>query len=183
MSTCVAGYAADDRRGVNLKVEPVLAQISRRGDRLHSANAACAGRMARSFRQFVRVILQSQEPRLDAAVALDAVVWSLGFLVLYQLPDSKRYGDMASLRSDADLLDLFLNPTYVSLPQWLTQLVVTSILTALVATAVYRSRMHLLARVRAAMPRRVPSHAPSSCMLRSSDGTPSERPEKRRGCR
>jgi adenylate cyclase len=78
-----------------------------------------------------------------------AVVWSLGFLVLYQLPDSKRYGDMASLRSDADLLDLFLNPTYVSLPQWLTQLVATSILTALVATAVYRSRMHLLARVRA----------------------------------
>ena len=75
-----------------------------------------------------------------------AVVWSLS---LYQLPDSKRYGDMASLRSDADLLDLFLNPTYVSLPQWLTQLVATSILTALVATAVYRSRMHLLARVRA----------------------------------
>ena len=78
-----------------------------------------------------------------------AVVWSLAFLLLYELPDSKRYGDMASLRSDADLLDLFLNPTYVSLPQWLTQLVATSILTALVATAVYRSRMHLLARVRA----------------------------------
>ena len=50
MSTCVAGYAADDRRSVNLKVEPVLAQISRRGDRLHSASAACVGRMARSFR-------------------------------------------------------------------------------------------------------------------------------------
>jgi adenylate cyclase len=78
-----------------------------------------------------------------------AVVWSLAFLVLYELPDSKRYGDMALLQSDADLLELFLNPTYVSLPQWLTQLVATSILTALVATAVYRSRLHLLARVRA----------------------------------
>jgi len=78
-----------------------------------------------------------------------AVVWSLAFLVLYELPDSKRYGDMALLQSDADLLELFLNPTYVSLPQWLTQLVATSILTALVATAVYRSRVHLLARVRA----------------------------------
>ena len=78
-----------------------------------------------------------------------AVVWSLGFLMLYELPNSKRYGDMASLRSDADLLDLFLNPTYVSLPQWLTQLVATTILTALVATAVHRSRMHLLARVQA----------------------------------
>src|SRR5215207_974185 len=78
-----------------------------------------------------------------------AVVWSLAFLVLYELPDSKRYGDMALLQSDADLLELFLNPTYVSLPQWLTQLVATSMLTALVATAVYRSRVHLLARVRA----------------------------------
>ena len=56
---------------------------------------------------------------------------------------------MALLQSDADLLELFLNPTYVSLPQWLTQLVATSILTALVATAVYRSRVHLLARVQA----------------------------------
>jgi adenylate cyclase len=78
-----------------------------------------------------------------------AVVWSLAFFVLYQLPDSKRYGDMSSQLSDADLLGLFLNPTYVSLPQWLTQLVATSILTALVATAVYRSRKHLLAQVQA----------------------------------
>src|SRR5215208_3139809 len=38
-----------------------------------------------------------------------AVVWSLAFLVLYQLPDSKRYGDMSSQPSDADLLALFLN--------------------------------------------------------------------------
>ena len=77
------------------------------------------------------------------------VVWSLAFVQLYARPDSKRYGDIISLESDADLLELFLSPTYVSLPQWLTQLVATSILTALLATAVYRSRMHLLARVRA----------------------------------
>ena len=77
------------------------------------------------------------------------VVWSLAFVQLYARPDLKRYGDIISLELDADLLELFLSPTYVSLPQWLTQLVATSILTALLATAVYRSRMHLLARVRA----------------------------------
>ena len=33
-----------------------------------------------------------------------AVVWSLAFLVLYELPDSKRYGDMALLQSDGHLL-------------------------------------------------------------------------------
>ena len=78
-----------------------------------------------------------------------AVVWSLGFLILYQLPDSLRYSDIISQQSDEDLLTLFLNPTYVSLPQWLTQLVATTILTTLVAIAVYRSRMHLLAQVQA----------------------------------
>jgi len=76
-------------------------------------------------------------------------IWSLTFLSLYQLPDSKRYGDMGLQQTDSDLLDLFLSPTYVSLPQWLTQLVATSILTALLAIAVYRSRTHLLAQVQA----------------------------------
>ena len=78
-----------------------------------------------------------------------AVVWSLAFLFLYELPDSKRFSDMTSQQSDEDLLNLFFNPTYVSLPQWLTQIAATSILTALVAIAVSRSRMHLLAQVRA----------------------------------
>jgi adenylate cyclase len=78
-----------------------------------------------------------------------AVVWSLAVLLLYGLPDSKGIGDMARQQSDADLLAMFLNPTYVSLPQWLTQLAATGFLTALLAIAVYRSRMHLLAQVHA----------------------------------
>ena len=78
-----------------------------------------------------------------------ATVWSLAFLYLYQLPESKRYGDMGLQQTDGELLNLFLNPTYVSLPQWLAQLVATGILTALLAIAVHRSRMHLRAQVEA----------------------------------
>ena len=70
-------------------------------------------------------------------------VWSWAFLHLYQLPETKRYGDMGLQQTDGELLNLFLNPTYVSLPQWLAQLVATGILTALLAIAVHRSRMHL----------------------------------------
>jgi len=76
-------------------------------------------------------------------------IWSLTFLYLYQLPESKRYSDMGLQQTDGALLNLFLNPTYVSLPQWLTQLVATSIFTALLAIAVYKSRMHPLAQVQA----------------------------------
>ena len=73
-------------------------------------------------------------------------VWSLTFLHLYRLPELVRYDQVTLQLTDTELLSLFLNPTYVSLPQWLTQIVATSILTALLATAVYRSRMHLIAR-------------------------------------
>ena len=76
-------------------------------------------------------------------------IWSLAFLYLYQLPELIRYGDMGLQQTDSELLNLFLNPTYVSLPQWLAQLVATGILTALLAIAVHRSRMHLLAQVEA----------------------------------
>ena len=78
-----------------------------------------------------------------------ATIWSVAFFALYSLPDSKRYSDIVSQGSDEGLLALFLSPTYVSLPQWLTQLVATIILTALLATAVHRSRRHLEAQVRA----------------------------------
>ena len=56
---------------------------------------------------------------------------------------------MGLQQTDGELLNLFLNPTYVSLPQWLAQLVATGILTALLAIAVHRSRMHLRAQVEA----------------------------------
>jgi adenylate cyclase len=79
-----------------------------------------------------------------------AVVWSLGFHFLYELPDSKRYSDVAAQNlPDGDILNLFLDPTYVSLAQWLTQLIATGIMTALLAIAVRRSRTHLLAQLQA----------------------------------
>lgn len=77
-----------------------------------------------------------------------AVMWSIAFLILYDLPDSIQFDRFANL-SDRDRLALFLDPTYVSLPQWLTQLVATGILTTLIATAVARSRAHLLSQVEA----------------------------------
>jgi adenylate cyclase len=78
-----------------------------------------------------------------------AGVWSLAFAALYWLPDSVRYGEIVAQGTDEGLLTLFLSPTYVSLPQWLVQFVSTIILTVLLATAVYRSRTHLDAQVRA----------------------------------
>ncbi len=77
-----------------------------------------------------------------------ATIWSGAFLVLYLAPDSQRYGDILLQRSDQDLLAVYLSPTYVSLPQWLTQLVATAILTGLLAVAVHRGRTHLRAQVR-----------------------------------
>lgn len=78
-----------------------------------------------------------------------ATIWSAAFLALYARPESKRFGDIVSQDTDEGLLALFLDPAYVSLPQWLTQLVATVILTVLLATAVHRSRAHLRAQVRA----------------------------------
>ena len=78
-----------------------------------------------------------------------ATIWSAAFLTLYARPESKRYGDIVSQGTDEDLLALFLDPAYVSLPQWLTQLVATAVLTLLLATAVHRSRTHLRAHARA----------------------------------
>jgi len=77
------------------------------------------------------------------------IIWSIAFLILYGLPDSKGVADIALQNTDNDLLTIFLSPTYVSLPQWVTQILATSFLTALLAIAVYRSRMHLLAQVQA----------------------------------
>jgi adenylate cyclase len=77
------------------------------------------------------------------------LIWSIAFLLLYGLPESKGVADIALQDTDNDLLTIFLSPTYVSLPQQVTQILATSFLTALLAIAVYRSRMHLLAQVQA----------------------------------
>jgi adenylate cyclase len=80
-----------------------------------------------------------------------AVIWSVGFRVLYDLPDTKRLTDLPAGErfSDADILVLYLNPYFVGLTQWRTQLVATTILTILLVAAVLRSRMHLLAELQA----------------------------------
>lgn len=79
-----------------------------------------------------------------------AVIWSIGFSIIYGLPDTARLLDLdrAGL-SDEDLFSFTLGPTYVSVTQWFTQLVATTLLTALLVIAVLRSRMHLVAELRA----------------------------------
>ena len=81
--------------------------------------------------------------------AVIVTTWSAAFLTLYFAPESQRYSDILLQRTDKDLLAVYLSPTYVSLPQWLTQIVATAILTAFLAMAVHRSRTHLGAQVRA----------------------------------
>jgi adenylate cyclase len=78
-------------------------------------------------------------------------IWSIGFQILYNRPDTKRFADLAPAEglSNADALRLVFDPNFVGLTQWRTQLVATAILTILLTVAVLRSRMHLLAEVRA----------------------------------
>lgn len=76
-------------------------------------------------------------------------VWGASFAYVYGLPDTKRFGEITAQRTDEALLDVFLDPTYVSLPSFVTQVIATVFLTALVASAVARSRRHLVAQVRA----------------------------------
>ena len=78
-----------------------------------------------------------------------AAAWTASFVALYSLPDTVGYGDIVARRSDEGLLASYLSPTYVSLPQWGLQMIACAVLTTLLATAVQRSRSHLLAQVRA----------------------------------
>lgn len=78
-----------------------------------------------------------------------AVIWSIGFSIIYGLPDTTRLVDLVRAGlSDEDVFSFTLGPTYVSLTQWGTQLVATTLLTALLVIAVLRSRMHLVAELR-----------------------------------
>jgi adenylate cyclase len=79
-----------------------------------------------------------------------AVIWSVGFSIIYGLPDTARLVDLNSASlSDEEVFSFTLGPTYVSLTQWFTQIVATTLLTALLVIAVLRSRMHLVAELRA----------------------------------
>jgi adenylate cyclase len=79
-----------------------------------------------------------------------AVIWSIGFSIIYGLADTTRLVDLVrDGLSDEDVFSFTLGPTYVSLTQWLTQIVGTMLLTCLLVIAVLRSRMHLIAELRA----------------------------------
>ena len=77
-------------------------------------------------------------------------IWSAGFWTVYLLPTTKRFFDLpVELRSDADVLKLAFDPHFVSLAQWMTQVIATMLLAVLLTLAVLRSRGHLLAEVKA----------------------------------
>ena len=79
------------------------------------------------------------------------VVWSIGFQILYGLPGTTRFADAiaAGPMSAQDALRLFMEPTFVGLTQWRTQLIATALFTIILATAVWRGRAMLFAQVRA----------------------------------
>ena len=79
------------------------------------------------------------------------VVWSIGFQILYGLPGTTRFVDAiaAGPLSAQDALRLYLEPTFVGLTQWRTQLIATALFTLILATAVWRGRAMLFAQVRA----------------------------------
>jgi adenylate cyclase len=75
------------------------------------------------------------------------VVWTTGVLTLYYQPDTVRFADVIAGIDPVPpglLLQTVLSPTYVSPTQLQNQVVLTAILTGLLAAAVARSRRMLL---------------------------------------
>jgi adenylate cyclase len=79
------------------------------------------------------------------------VIWSVGVVTIYSLPDTARFNDVASegALTSAFVLDLTLQPTFVGLTAWYTQLVATALFTLLLTLTVWRSRQTLLNQVEA----------------------------------
>ena len=82
---------------------------------------------------------------------LTAVGWSVGHLILARLPDTVTTPGGAAMHnpglSPAASLALFLDPHFVSVRAWRTQTVLLLLLTAVLATAVARSRALLRRQV------------------------------------
>ncbi|MFE1601082.1 adenylate/guanylate cyclase domain-containing protein [Methylobacterium sp. ID0610] len=76
--------------------------------------------------------------------------WSTAVVTVYCLPDTVRYRDVlaqvGSLTDEAALRVVY-DPRYVGLSSWWTQMVLTALLTGLIACAVARARATLLAQV------------------------------------
>jgi adenylate cyclase len=80
------------------------------------------------------------------------VIWSIGVSTIYSLPDTMRFNDVAAegaLTSSAAVLELILQPTYVGLTAWHTQLVATALFALLITLTVWRSRRTLVQQVEA----------------------------------
>lgn len=84
-----------------------------------------------------------------------AVIWSLGFQTMYDLPGTTRFADVVRNQSltTQEALRLYMDPTFVSLTQWRTQLVGTTLLTLILATTVWRGRAMLFAQVQSELVR------------------------------
>ncbi|MDP4026229.1 adenylate/guanylate cyclase domain-containing protein [Methylobacterium sp. NEAU 140] len=81
--------------------------------------------------------------------AVIAAVWSLGVHTIYMLPDTLRFSDAAARSGDGSMMRMFLNPTFVGLTPWTTQVIATALFAVIVALAVWRGRQTLLAQCRA----------------------------------
>ena len=77
------------------------------------------------------------------------VIWSIGVFTIYSQPDTLRFNDVAAdgALTSVAVLDLSLQPTFVGLTAWYTQLVATSLFTLLLTLTVWRSRRTLLNQV------------------------------------
>lgn len=78
-------------------------------------------------------------------------IWSSGFVIINDLPGTLRYADVlaSGARTDAEFLRMYVDPTYVSVASWSTQVVAIILFTVLTTLAVLRSRMHLVAEAKA----------------------------------
>jgi adenylate cyclase len=79
------------------------------------------------------------------------VIWSIGVFTIYSQPSTMRFTDVAGQEAltSAAVLDLSLQPTFVGLTAWYTQLVATFLFTLLITLAVWRSRRTLLNQIEA----------------------------------
>jgi adenylate cyclase len=84
-----------------------------------------------------------------------AAIWSIGFQILYDLPSTTRFVDVAqgARLTAQEALRVYLDPTFVGVTQWRTQLVATALFTVILATAVWRGRSMMFAQMQAELVR------------------------------
>jgi adenylate cyclase len=105
-------------------------------------------------------------------------IWSLGFELIYRLPDTSRFLDAVrdGPLTSTEVLRIALEPTFVALTPWRTQLIATALFTLILTLAVWRGRRTLLAQVqaevvRADLARYVSPDVADALAKRASQGT------------